>query len=226
MKRTLNLTLLLCVLVFAAFTAVGQDDDHHKVEVFGGYSYLRVDLGIDEDFPDANSSFGAHGFAAHVTGNVNRYVGLQGEFSTHTRRRNFVDGVDTLDLKVRTNQFLGGIQVKDNKKEGSRVRPFFRVLAGLSNQRVNARGTFFDPGGGGEGGGGTTVTFDESESLNNFAMVIGGGVDVTVSPRVAIRLVQADYNPIFVRSQTTSGGFNVDSNTQHNFRIGVGVIFR
>src|ERR671920_476397 len=44
---------------------------------------------------------------------------------------------------------------------------------------------------------------------------VGGGVDFRVSPRVDIRAIQFDYNPTRFSGETT-----------HNFRIGVGIIFR
>lgn len=54
-----------------------------------------------------------------------------------------------------------------------------------------------------------------TNSETGFAGVIGGGVDFRVSPRVDFRAIQLDYNP------TRLGG-----ETQHNFRVGVGLVFR
>ncbi|MDD5541663.1 MAG: hypothetical protein PHX83_00650 [Acidobacteriia bacterium] len=52
-------------------------------------------------------------------------------------------------------------------------------------------------------------------SDNAFAMTAGGGVDVNVSPAVAIRLAQAEY--LMTRSSGT---------TENNFRFSAGVVFR
>lgn len=54
-----------------------------------------------------------------------------------------------------------------------------------------------------------------SDSETGFAGVIGGGLDVRLNDRVDFRLVQLDYNP------TRLGG-----ETQHNFRVGIGLVFR
>lgn len=54
-----------------------------------------------------------------------------------------------------------------------------------------------------------------SDSETGFAGVIGAGVDIKISPRVDFRAIQLDYNP------TRLGG-----ETQHNFRVGIGVVFR
>ena len=54
-----------------------------------------------------------------------------------------------------------------------------------------------------------------SDSETGFAGVIGGGVDIKLSSRVDFRAIQLDYNP------TRLGG-----ETQHNFRVGIGLVFR
>jgi hypothetical protein len=48
-----------------------------------------------------------------------------------------------------------------------------------------------------------------------FAMGLGGGADVTVSGRIAIRVVQLDYIPMRTRPYWT-----------HNVRIMSGIVFR
>jgi hypothetical protein len=54
-----------------------------------------------------------------------------------------------------------------------------------------------------------------SDSETGFAGVIGGGVDIRINRRVDFRAIQFDYNP------TRLGG-----ETQHNFRVGIGLVFR
>lgn len=54
-----------------------------------------------------------------------------------------------------------------------------------------------------------------SDSETGFSGVIGGGVDIRMSERVDLRAIQFDYNP------TRLGG-----ETQHNFRVGVGIVIR
>lgn len=52
-------------------------------------------------------------------------------------------------------------------------------------------------------------------SSNAFAMTVGGGLDVKVSPQVAIRLAQGEY------LMTRFGGVR-----QNNFRLESGIVFR
>jgi hypothetical protein len=58
----------------------------------------------------------------------------------------------------------------------------------------------------------TTPSSSSNNTLNDFARVFGGGID--------LRLIQFDYNPIFVRTRN-----GIEGKTQHNFRIGVGLVF-
>lgn len=216
----LRLLISTIALVFGLSVIAQAQSDTNRVEFYGGYSFMRTDTGLDEDIDDfdVDSNFNSHGFNASLTGNVHRYVGLKGDFSTHSKSRSFTDGTDTATLKLRTNQFLGGLQFKDNKTDGKRVKPFAHILAGVANQKITARGTFYTPP---EGG---STSFDESASTNNFAMVFGAGIDVKVSKRVDIRIFQFDYNPIFFREQDLDD-VSLSGRTQNNFRIGVGIVF-
>ncbi len=51
-------------------------------------------------------------------------------------------------------------------------------------------------------------------------MALGGGLDVNVHDRVAIRLVQANY--VLSRFE----GFSGRTENQHNARLSFGVVFR
>jgi opacity protein-like surface antigen len=55
-------------------------------------------------------------------------------------------------------------------------------------------------------------------SANSFALQIGGGVDVTLSRRFAIRALQADW----LRTQFP----NDTTGVQNNMRLGAGIVFR
>ena len=96
-------------------------------------------------------------------------------------------------MSAKTHTLVGGVQFKDNSKD-KKVKPFGHLMAGFTNARVSGF---------------------VSDSETGFAGVIGGGVDIKLSPRVDLRAIQLDYNP------TRLGG-----ETQHNFRVGIGVVFR
>ena len=54
-------------------------------------------------------------------------------------------------------------------------------------------------------------------------MAIGGGVDVRVNDRIAVRVFQADYNPIFLSGGNELGFGNTRAD---NVRFSFGVVFK
>jgi len=191
----------ILVACTAPFTfAQTSGDDYNKVDVFVGYSHNRVDTGVsdpDDDFLSQREGF--NGVNASVTGNVSRYFGLKGDYSFHRKSFNESFGATSFDIDTDLHQLFGGVQFKDNAKE-TKVKPFAHVMAGIANARFSARGTGLP---------------DTSDSETGFAGIVGGGIDFRVSPRVDIRAIQFDYNPT-----------RLSGETQHNFRIGIGVVFR
>jgi Outer membrane protein beta-barrel domain len=132
---------------------------------------------------------GFNGVEGAVTGNISRYVGLKGDYAFHFK--SFDAGLVNEDAQTHT--LVGGVELKDNSKE-TRVKPFAHLMAGFQHARVSG-----------------VVT----DSETGFAGVVGGGLDIRLSPRVDVRVIQVDYSP------THLGG-----ETQHNFRIGAGIVIR
>ena len=195
---------LFMAALFVACTssfAFAQTDDYNKYDVGVLYSHNRVDVGVEDpnqNFLDERQGF--HGVELFAKGNVSRYVGLKGSYSFN--RKSFdIDGgtaASTFDVDADLHQFLGGVEFKDNAKE-TKVKPFAHVLAGVGHARLDANNA--------------TDSFEESET--GFAAAFGGGVDFRINDRVDFRAVQFDYNPIRDNGQTS-----------HNFRVGIGIIFR
>ncbi|HEX7317433.1 MAG TPA: outer membrane beta-barrel protein [Pyrinomonadaceae bacterium] len=185
----------------APFTFAQTGDDYNKYDIGVLYSHNRVDIGVEDpnqNFIDEREGF--NGVEAFVKGNVSRYVGLKGSYSFHRKSFDVNGGTaaTTFDIDGDIHQFLGGVEFKDNAKE-TKVKPFAHVLAGVAHARVEADNA--------------TVSFTETET--GFGAAIGGGVDFKLSDRVDLRAIQFDYNPNRADGQTT-----------HNFRIGIGLIFR
>ena len=59
---------------------------------------------------------------------------------------------------------------------------------------------------------GNVFTIDDATS---FAMALGGGLDVRVSKRIDLRIIQADYAPTFF-----------GSGRQNNIRLSVGIVLK
>ena len=195
---------LFMAALFIACTssfAFAQTDDYNKYDIGVLYSHNRVDVGVED--PSQNfidDRVGFHGVEAFVKGNISRYVGLKGSYSFHRKSFDIVGGTaaTTFDVDADLHQFLGGVEFKDNARE-TKVKPFAHVLAGVGHARADVSNA--------------AVSFDESDT--GFAAAIGGGIDFRLSDRVDLRAVQVDYNPTRDNGQTS-----------HNFRIGIGLIFR
>ena len=208
-------TIMIGTIIIACASIAAAQSDYKKFEFFAGYSHNRIDIGLGDNDPDVGDIFdereGFHGFEVSATGNVTRYLGIKGDFSGHFKTRTFpIPGFSgaSVDVETRLYNFLGGVQIKDNSNEGT-FKPFAHALVGVAQGRANL--DFNDV---------ACVAIvpspcsNTSESETGFAMAFGGGIDIKASDRISIRAIQIDYNPT-----------RLFDSTQHNFRIGVGIVF-
>ena len=208
-------SILIGTIILACASIAAAQSDYKKFEFFGGFSHNRVDTGIGDDDPSLgdiiNEREGFNGFEVSATGNLSRYIGLKGDFSGHFKNKTFgIPGFagSSVDVDSRLFNFLGGVQIKDNSTEGT-FKPFAHALAGVAHAR-------------------NSVDFNDvvcvaivpspcspfTQSETGFAAAFGGGLDIRASDRISIRAIQVDYNPT-----------RLFDSTQHNFRIGVGIVF-
>jgi hypothetical protein len=207
--------IIAAVLFTLCCTSVGfAQDEHERVEFSAGYSHNRVDLGFtdDDDLEDLFSNReGFNGFYASLVGNPSRYVGIKGEYAYHRKSFDFNEAGFTGGFRTNLHNFVGGIQIKDNKKEG-KFKPFFHAMAGVARVSADLTGDFDD-------------LIDEGDlGDTGFSAVIGGGIDVRANDTVSVRIVQLDWNPMRF-SGDNLGGVSTGSQTLHNFRIGAGIVF-
>jgi hypothetical protein len=113
-----------------------------------------------------------HGWNASVTGNINSWLGVTADFSGHYG--GFSEG-NIFTEKQRAYSYLFGPRIAFRKRK--RVSPFVYALFGVSQLRT--RETFL---------GQTAVS-----SGSGFAAALGGGLDIRVNSRLAIRAFQIDY---------------------------------
>lgn len=216
--------MLALFAILSVSTVLAQShDEYNNFEGFAGYSYNNIDTTLSrEDLididPETAGSFdnrlNMHGLNASFTQNFHKYVGATFDYSYHQKTDNFIVEGFSFSDRWRIHQFLGGIQVKNNLKDGPRFKPFGHVLAGVARQKIEftAPSEFeIDPA-------------DLSSAETDFAMAIGGGVDVKISKNVDIRAVQVDYNPIFLRGVTIDGE-RINGRTQNNLRLSFGIVF-
>lgn len=203
--------ILLTVFIICCAQLAHAQDSERKVEFFGGYSHLNTDL----EEPDAplDRFDNLDGFNVSVTGYLTKRFGITGDFSAHFRSQTEDLPGGTIRFRSRSFNYLGGPQVRFINS--TRVTPFIHALAGVANNRFAYRATAT---------GTSTPAADVSVSVTDFALALGGGLDLRVSKRVALRLFQIEYNPVFLRDRpelNTNGGRRLD-----NVRFSIGIVFK
>ena len=165
------LSLFTVILLLLSSSALGQDGDYPKVEVFGGFSYLSADLGTRENF---------FGFQGSVSGNVKENIGIVVDVGGQYK--------SVLGIGISYYEFLLGPRFM---VRGERVTASVHAL--LGNRYI------FVPGG-----------IDSA-----FVLGFGGGMDVSASDSIGIRVFQFDYMPNHSRSMW-----------RHDVRFGSGLVYK
>ena len=191
------------LLLFTTSLAVAQDTP--KFEVFGGYSYASASktLTLGRSRPNLN------GWNASVAGNFNRWIGIVGDFSGYYGSPQVslpmitpcvtppcLLPVDFINVGLNTKEHTFLFGPQFTWRRG-RISPFAHTLFGVGHASLKL-----------------DTPFSLATSSNAFAMALGGGVDFNLTHRLALR-VQPDY------LQT-----EFFSNTQKNFRISTGLVFK
>jgi opacity protein-like surface antigen len=134
----------------------------------------------------------AQGWNASLAVNPNRWFGVVADFSGLTSKTSEPD----FQERIRANTYLFGPQF--SYRGNKRVTPFARVLFGAAS--VNAKATE----------AGESAEFSDTR----FSYAVGGGLDIRVNGRIAIRAAQVDY----IHTRFFGEG-------QHNGRLSFGVVF-
>jgi opacity protein-like surface antigen len=203
---------LLSLLIFCASVAFAQTDEYSKGEFFAGYSINRTDVEETGD-PDVDDVLeegrNFQGFNVSGVYNFSKYFGLKADVSGHFKK--FATNVPGFTNQPRIDaslyNFLGGIQVKNNSKEG-RVKPFAHALFGAGITRAKLNDAFCNEA------FGTNCPPEFRDSETSFAMAFGGGLDVRASRRVSFRVFQVDFNPM-----------RKNGETMNNMRFSFGIVF-
>ena len=204
--------ILICC---CAAPAAAQSDDAPRAEFFAGYSVLKTKYRVEvPPGPPALSVVGfrgeqtLHGFNASATGYVTRGFGFTGDFSGHFTTNRLPDPLgDDIRTRIRVFNLLGGPQYKF--RDGGRAQPFVRALAGVAHTRSTISVA--------------SINVASTTSSTDFALALGGGLDVRVSERFDLRVFQADYNPVFL-SRGNELGFG--KSRADNVRFSFGVVFK
>jgi opacity protein-like surface antigen len=180
--------------------------DSPKVEATGDYSYFRLNPGLPSVWNSQNLNGGGGQVALYFKPWLAVAADLQGYASFTQCPKSSSEFTACASGNLFTYTF--GPQIK---YRAGKLEPFAEVLLGGAHSNFYANACNKNTGECGS----------RSPSNNAFALAIGGGVDIVVSSKIAIRLVDADYELTRFGNNFTGG-----NNSQSNFRFQTGVQFR
>jgi len=194
------LTIVFVSLCVAAGTPSHAQALGHNLKFFVGYSNLQAEgLGNkNNDLPDIlDTSFfrdrtTLHGGNAELTVAF-KGIGLTADTSFNRRH----EGTDAVGAHDFNNNdlwyFMAGPSFAYAGK--ARVEPFARVMAGVGHTRFEIGHTNTS----------NSVTTTIANSNSNFALGVGGGLDVRMGEGpYRLRLIQVDYLPVFLGEKVVS----------------------
>jgi hypothetical protein len=211
-----------CLLLFAIHLAA---QDVPKAEVYVGYTYLRFNASAP------TNAFSANGAQGSFQYNATHWLGLVAEFGGVTNSSLTVATSQTLHPDQTAFTYLFGPRFSINK--GGVVSPFFEYfVGGFHNSRSFSLSNSLFPDDVPPAIRGVTVTNNGTTSKfastqNAVAMAIGGGVDIRLNHRLALRPIELDYVPTNFSPFNVAGLGSVNTaHWQQNLRYSAGVDFR
>jgi opacity protein-like surface antigen len=218
------LTVFVAVSFCLLFAGAAQAQETPSVEVFGGYTFIHVNVGdvsgsVNPDsaarsaairrtsaplFPgDPHVTSDVHGGSASAAFNLNKWFGLAADFGGSSISTIKASGFPDVSVDSTLFTYLFGPRFSYRNYE--RVTPFAQVLIGGAHiTDVKS--------------GGTVI----ANSENAFALSVGGGLDVKVSKHVAIRVAQVEY----LMTKFDAPFALTGSSTQNNLRVSGGLVIR
>lgn len=224
---------LILGCMFLMGTLVGAQEGP-KSEIFLGYSYLRTGTGGQVNAFNNNGGLGSLQY------NFTDHIGLVGELGGFHAGNVSIKGPDLRSLDQTFFSYQFGPRFSLNKT--GRITPFAHYLVGGVHQSrsfaianslippgsLNPPGVTVEPGA-------TSTRYRTAQ--NAFGMTIGGGMDINISHRFAVRPFQLDYlgthfSPVNIpglNTILTSNGrqtFNNNTRWQNSLRYSAGLGFR
>jgi len=209
-----KLTILLAAASLAGSAAFAQDSP--KVEVTADYSYIYATPQNNNYIKSFALNGGGGGFAAYLT----KYIGIEGEFEGYGSYSHsivippaYCTGINcTVVANGNLFTYNVGPIVKYRTKH---FEPFVEAMFGGAHS--NFYGTLYKNCNVTDG----CITASKGPSNNAFDFIIGGGIDIPLTSKFAVRAGQFDYVLTRFGNDFTNG-----NNNQSNFRFQAGIEFR
>ena len=219
MKRLLTTSGAALFLTFTAMAA----DEVPKFEVSVDYSFAHFDPA--RNFLKVKNLNGGGGA---LTMNFGNFLGIKADFQGYGSSNfsyTLPSGVTLPNGTVTTSPTTGTLQGNlftytfgpVIKKHTGVFQPFGEVLLGAAHSNAYAN-VFKD-----------IYAVSRSGNNNGFAMVVGGGIDLRLSPTITVRPIEADYLLTRFGSNfqppPSSGLPSISTQNQNSFRYLAGIDF-
>ena len=156
----------LCGLFLAVSVPAMAQDEAPKVELFAGYSYVRVSVDTSKLGGPGTLGLNANGGSASAAFNANNWFGLVADFGGYKISQT----VKKVNVDTNVFSYLFGPRLSFRRGP---IVPFGQVLVGGARLANSLK---------------KSTTPEEA-----FALTAGGGLDWKASQHLGIRLIQAEY---------------------------------
>ena len=214
-----RLILVAIGLFLFSIPSFAQEVVYPRAEVFGGFSMSSIP-GLTAYDPTTgvltSSRKSFMGWQASGDYNITHHLGIVGDFGGQYASFPGITVPTVIAVagySVNSYQFLFGPQISMRHQ---RVTPFVHALFGAN--RLGLSGITVTVAG-------VSVT-TPAVSSTGLGMGIGGGFDVNVSHRLALRVPQFDWTPRHIGSTTVLGVTVPGSWTTGQIRFGIGLVLK
>ena len=201
--------LLVLVVSLSSIVVAQNNQPDRRVEFYVGFSELFTDHELSGTPLDRFS--GLAGVDVSGTGYITKRFGITGDFSAHFRSHDENVAGGPIHFKTSNYNYLVGPKFRFTNS--TRATPFVHALAGVSNNRFKATGNVA------AGGSSPILT---PISVTDFAIALGGGLDIRIYKRISLRAFQIDYMPVFMRDRPIT---DFDGRRFYNVRFSTGIVF-
>lgn len=202
------------LLLLAGGAAIAQD--FPKVETSPAFMYIRMSPNLTNSFTvDGTTITGSQGINCAGAGGTLAYnftslIGMAADMGGCKVFSNAYGLGNTINGSLFTYLFGPRLTLRNSSK----FQPFFELNFGgtrVSLKCKNSASTCLDVAGAG------------TYTKNAFAMTVGGGFDVKMNKKIALRLIQAEY--LYTRfGNNCSLAVCSNNNNQNSFRLKSGVV--
>jgi chitodextrinase len=209
----IRVAVVLGIVLLFGTTAFAQD--YPKVETSPAFMYIRTPTSFTVPLlaPVApgqsfSADFNCVGGGGTIAYNVSSVVGIAADLGGC---KYVGQTIPALAAKISGNDFTYMFGPRFTYRNKSRVQPFAEINFGGNRLSLSCNSG--------------TACSGVSYSKNAFALTAGGGFDVVVNRKFAIRLIQAEY--LYTRfGNNCNLALCSNNNNQNSFRLKSGIVFR